>query len=75
MVEVHLENLIPYRNHPKYVVRIDMHIVVVNLLRDAGRSDRTGIQIQSNKDESPLVAIAVRPDVFSLTESHVGLIR
>jgi len=65
----------PDRNHPEYVAPVNMHIVVVNLLEQAGRSNRTGIDIQSNKGERTPVLLAVRTDELALAETHVGLER
>jgi len=52
-----------------------MHVVVVNLLGQTGRSNRTGIHVKSNKGERAAVLAAIRTDELSLTETHVGLER
>src|SRR5712692_676607 len=62
----------PHRDHPEHIVSINMCVVVVNLV---GQSDRTGIQVKSNKGERASVLLAVRTDEFSLAEIHIGLER
>jgi hypothetical protein len=74
VVEIHFDRIVLHGNHPEYVVRIDVHVEVVDLLRQVRRSDRTGIEVQSDKDESPLVTVTVRPDELPLTKSHVRLV-
>ena len=51
-----------------------MYIIIVNLLRNAGRSDRTGIKVQSDENECPMVELAICANKFSLAESHIGLV-
>jgi hypothetical protein len=60
---------VPRGNHPEYIVRIDVHIEVVDLLRRVGRSHWNGKQIQSDEGKSPLVTATIRPDESPLTES------
>ena len=74
-VEVDLDGIVPHRDHPKHVVAIHMHVVVVNLLNETGRSNRTGIEVESNKDERALMPLAVCRDEFPLAETHVRLER
>jgi hypothetical protein len=74
-VKVDLDGMVPHRDHPKHIVSIDVHIIVVDLFKEAGRSNRTGIQVQSNKDESAPMPLAIRGDEFSLAETHVRLER
>src|SRR5215472_17588680 len=52
-----------------------MHVVVVNLQEQVGRSNRTGIHVKSNKGERASVLLAVRTDEFTLAETHIGLER
>ena len=52
-----------------------MYVVVVDLLKEAGRSNRTGIQVKSNKGERAVMPPAVRSDEFPLAETHVRLER
>jgi hypothetical protein len=70
-VKVNFDRIIPYRDHPEYVVPVDMHFVVVDLLIDARRSNRTGVQIESNKGECASVLLAVRADESALAEAHI----
>jgi hypothetical protein len=51
-----------------------VHVKVMHLLRQFGRSDRTGIEVQSDKSEGTLVRATVCPDKPPLTESHVRLV-
>ena len=74
-VEVHLDGVLPYRDHPEYVVRVDVYVVVVDLLGKVSRSNRTGIQVKSNEGERAHMAAAVRADELALTEAHVRLER
>jgi hypothetical protein len=75
VVEIHLNGIMPHWNHPEYIVRIDVYVEIMDLLREIGRSDRTGVEVQSNKSERALVAATVRPDEFPLAESHIRLVR
>ena len=59
-VEINFDGIVPHRNHPKHVASVNMHVVVVNLLKQAGRSNRTGIDVKSNKGERASVLLAVR---------------
>lgn len=72
-VEVNFDRIMPYRDHPEYVVPVHMHVVVVDLLIDAGRSNRTGVQIESNKGECPSMLLPVGAYEPALAEAHVGL--
>jgi hypothetical protein len=74
-VEVNLEGIVIHLDHPEYVVGIDVHVVVVNLLRQVGRSHRTGVQIKSNKGEGAPMEAAVYANELALTEAHVRLVR
>src|ERR1700730_8549754 len=70
-VKVHLHGVIVHTDHQEHAVRVDMHVEVVDLLRDVGRSGRTGVEVESNKGEGALMLVAVRPDELALTEPHV----
>jgi hypothetical protein len=50
-----------------------VYVVVVDLLREIGRSNRTGVQIKSNKGQRALMRLAVRTNKLALTKAHVGL--
>ncbi len=65
-VKVHLDGVIVHADHPEQVVRVDMHVEVVNLFGDVGRSSRTGIEVKSNKGERALMTAAVRTDEVPL---------
>ena len=71
-VEVNFDSVVSHRDHPEHVIAIDVHIVVVNLI---GQSNRTGVQVKSNKGKRSSVYAAVGTDEFTLTESHIGLVR
>ena len=51
-----------------------MYVVVVDLRWERGRSNRTGVQIESNKDLRALMHAAVCTDEFTFTKTHVRLI-
>lgn len=70
VVEVNLDGIVPYRDHPKHVVAVNVHVVVVNL---SGQSNWTGVHVKSNKGESASMLAAVGTDEFALTETHVCL--
>ncbi|HEX6463565.1 MAG TPA: hypothetical protein VFZ98_03905 [Vicinamibacterales bacterium] len=72
VIEVHLDRIMLHRDHPEDVVRVDVRVEVVNLFREVGRSDWTGEQIESNKDERSLVPAAIRPNEHALVEAHIG---
>lgn len=74
-VKVNFDGTMPDWDHPEHVVPIDMYVVVVDLIRQLGRSNRTGVEIKSNKGEGASVLQTVRTDKLALTESHVCLER
>ena len=74
-VEVYLNGVLPHRDHPENVVRIDVYVVVVDLFGEDCRSNRTGIQVESNESECAHMVAAVRTDERALTEAHVRLER
>lgn len=51
-----------------------MHVVVVNLLREVGRSYWTGVQVKSNKGERAPMEKAIYAYELALTEPHVRLV-
>ena len=75
VVKVNRDGVVFHFDHPEYVVRVDMHVIVMNLLDEHCRSGRTGIQVKSNKGERPPVLPAVRTNELALTEAHVCLVR
>jgi len=74
-IKVNLNGIVVNFNHPEHVVGINVHVVVVNLLRQGGRSDRTGIQVKSNKGERTPMLAPVDSDELALDEPHVRLVR
>ena len=54
---------------PEDVVRIDVRVVVVNLFRKIGRSDWTGVQVESNESKRSVVTTAVSVYKRSLIET------
>ena len=59
IVEVNLNCIVLHSNHPKNVVHVDVHVVVMDLLSENCRSDRTGVQVKSNKGERALMLAAI----------------
>lgn len=51
-----------------------MHVKIVDLFGEYGRSSRTGVDVKSNKGERPLVLMAVRTNKAALAEAHVRLV-
>ena len=73
IIEIYIDCAVRYPNHPENVVRVDVHVEVVNLLGKVGRSDRTGVQVKSDKSESALVVPSIGADELALAETHVRL--
>jgi hypothetical protein len=63
LVKVNIDCSFRDANHPEHIVRVDVHVVVVDLLRNAGLSDRTGVEVKSDKDVYR--GFDVRKKVFS----------
>jgi hypothetical protein len=74
LVEIDMDRIMVQFDHPEHVVRIDVHVVVVNLFGEASRSGRTGVEIKSNESEGALLQVTVGTDELALTKSHVGLV-
>ena len=74
-VEIYFHGTVPYGNHPENVVSIDMDVVIMNLFGECGRSNRTGVEVKSNKGERALMLLTIRSNESALTETHVGLER
>src|SRR5215831_12472428 len=74
VIKVNLHGVVSCGNHPEDVVAIDVYVVVVNLRWERGRSNRTGVQIESNKDLRAMVHAAVCTNKFAFAETHVRLI-
>src|SRR5260370_42543852 len=62
-------------NRRGQAVRSDPRIVVVDLLSHIGRSNWTGVDVQSDEAKSAMMVAAVLADVFTLHETHVGFER
>src|ERR1700730_5905304 len=75
LVEVNLDSVVLHLHHPEYVVRVDVHVEFVNLLGKVCRSNRTGVQVESNKGERTPMGASVRTDELALAKAHVRLIR
>src|ERR1700757_713881 len=75
VTEVDLDGFVLHRNHPEYVVPVDVYVVVVDLCREARRSNRTGVQVKSNKGERASMLATVGADKSALAESHICLER
>ena len=75
IAEVNLYCTVRHSNHPENVVHVDVHVVVVDLLGQYCRSDRTGIQVKSDEGESALMMAAIGTDKLALAEAHVGPVR
>ena len=71
MVEVNINCIVLHANHPENVVHVDVHVVVMDLLGKYRRSDRTGVQVKSNKGERALMLAAIGTDELALAEAHV----
>jgi hypothetical protein len=52
-----------------------MHVEIMNLLNEIGRSNRTGVQIKSNKRERTVMGATVDSNELALTEAHIRLVR
>ena len=74
LVEVDPHGVASYWDHPKDVVPVNSHIVIMNLLgyRQRVRSNWNGIEVQSNETEGTVMLHPVRTDESALTEAHVG---
>ena len=75
VIEINIDCVVVHRDHPENVIRVDVHIVVMNLLSENSRSDRTGVQVQSNKRECALMPLTVGTNELALTKAHVSLVR
>ena len=72
-VEVNLEGVVFDLHHPEHVVRVDVHVEVVNLCSDrkVGRSNWNGVQIKSNEGECTPVELTVNIDELATGKAHV----
>ena len=75
LVEINLDGIVFHFHHPEHVVRVNMHIEVVILLREVCRPNRASVEVKSNKDECAVMLRPVNTDELALAEAHVRLIR
>ena len=75
LVEIDCNRVFVDLDHPKHAVRIDMHVVIMDLVRECSRSSRIGVDVKSNKGERALMLVSVRPHERPLAEAHVRLVR
>jgi hypothetical protein len=72
--EVNIDCAVRETDHPEDVIHIDVNVVIMNLLSKICRSDRTVVDVQSDKRKCSFVATAVRADELALAETHVRLV-
>lgn len=70
-IEINFDGIMVQFDHPENVVRVYVHVVVVDLLREVGRSSGTGKQVKSNKSERTFVNATVGTNELALRKSHV----
>jgi hypothetical protein len=72
-VEVNLEGVVFDLHHPEHVVRVDVHVEVVNLCSDGEvwRSNWNGVQVKSNEGECTPVELTVNIDELATGKAHV----
>src|SRR5579862_772017 len=62
-------------NQPEQAVGGNSGTVIVDLLQQTGRSDRTGVKVHSNENKRAVVMLAIFSYKLALHETHVGLKR
>src|SRR5262249_4225170 len=72
IVQVNRHTLRRDCNRPEQAVRSDPRAVVMDLLQQIGRSNWTGINVQSDEDKGAVMVAAIRTDVCTLHETDVG---
>ena len=72
-VEVNLEGVVFDLHHPEHVVRVDVHVEVVNLCsdREVGRSNWNGVEVKSNEGECTPMELTVNIDELATGKAHV----
>jgi hypothetical protein len=72
-VEVNLEGVVFDLYHPEHVVRVDVHVEVMNLSSDrqGGRSNWNGVQVKSNEGECTPTELTVYIDELATGKAHV----
>ena len=68
-VKINIDCIVPYPDHPEHVVGINVNVVVVDLFRHISRSNRTGVQVQSDKGKRTMVPLTVGTNELALTEA------
>jgi len=71
LVEIGLYGIVRCWDNPEKPVGLDSRTVVVDLQGDIGRSSRTGVDVQSDEHERPVVVFAVLADILALHGAHV----
>jgi hypothetical protein len=72
-VEVNFEGVVFDLYHPEHVVRVDVHVEVVNLCsdRESRRSNWNGVQVKSNEGECTPTGLTVNVDELATGKAHV----
>ena len=72
-VEVNLEGVVFDLHHPEHVVRVDVHVEVVNLCSnwEGGRSNWNGVEVKSNEGECTPLGLTVNIDELATGKAHV----
>lgn len=73
IIKVDIDSVMFDGNHPKYVVAVNMDVVIMDLLSECGRSNRTGVHVDSNEGERGSMFVTPYVDDSALAEAHVGL--
>lgn len=72
IIEIDFDGIVRNWDYPEKTVGRDSGTVVVNLLKDIGRSYRTGVDVESDKHEGAMMVFTVFANVFALHGSHVS---
>ena len=72
LVEIGIYGIVRCWDNPEKPVGRDSRTVVVDLLGDIGRSSRTGVDVQSDEHERPVMVFAVLADILALHGAHIG---
>jgi hypothetical protein len=72
-IEVNFEGVVIDLYHPEHVVRVNVHVEVVNLCsdREGGRSNWNGVQVKSNEGECTPTELTVNIDELATGKAHV----
>ncbi len=72
-VEINFEGVVFDLHHPEHVVRVDVHVEVVNLGGDrkGGRSNWNGVEVKSNESECTTMGLTVNIDELATGKAHV----